>query len=147
MARPIMNPLIRFEDVMPILDKAVIDDGMIFQALDNRQAIHICHRLNKCRSALRAVGSDLSQEYDRFVIRVVDDQIHIARRPTYDLSRSTKLDGSPLSRDIPEYIKEYMRKQALRDVQAGRPYDPDKKFDIDELMGMDPSSLLDGSDE
>lgn len=142
MARPMMNPLIRFGDVLPILDKAVKDEGMIFQAVDERQAIHVCHRLNQCRSALRSYDPQAPLEYDKFVIRVIGDQIHIAPRPTYDLSRSTKLDGSPLSRDVPEYIMEYMRKQSLKDVQAGRPYDPNKKFDIDELMGRDPLDLL-----
>lgn len=138
MARPTMNPLVRFGDVLPILDKADKEDGMIFQATDERQAVHICHRMNMARVAIRNFDAATAMLYDRFVIRVLGDQIQIAPRPTYDLSKSTKLDGTPLSRDVPEWVMEKMRQEILADVMAGRPYDPNKKFDIDELMGLTP---------
>lgn len=136
MARPMMNPVVRFGDVLPILEKADQNGTLRFAALDERQAIHICHRLNKCRAAIRAFDPDSSMRFDRFVIRVSGPEVIIAPRPTYDLSNATKADGSPLD-SYEEADLDRLRKQALDDVLSGRwrrsqGFDPSAPLDLDD---------------
>lgn len=90
----------KYSDVLPILEHAFYNNGVRYPANDERHAIHLVWRMNRCRKEMRiAAGGECV--YDKFVIRAVGDEVVLAPRFTPDLSKATRLDGSPLAREIP----------------------------------------------
>lgn len=115
MARIKARPEVRFSDVMPILEEADMLGGLEFQCLDERQAIHLCHRMNLCRRDMREFRGD---SFDRFVIRVLGDVIQLKTRPTPDMSRARRLDGSPIPRKLTDEETERAKAALARGATA-----------------------------
>ena len=109
MARPKASFDKRFSDVIPFLNSAVENNGMAFAVRDYREAIHLVWRMNKCRKELR--DADVETSYDRFVIRALGDRVVLEPRYVPDLSKATKLDGSPLDRPASREEAEAAMKQ------------------------------------
>lgn len=100
MARPRLSLNLRFKDIIPIWDAVERDDGGAIACASTNDAIALVYRLNQYRKLLRESADLGTTMLDAFVIRRHDDQVVIEPRPTFDLSRMTKLDGTPISPPI-----------------------------------------------
>lgn len=96
MPRKRLDPSIRFDDVVPVWETVLRDNGAVLRTNSDNETIALVYRLNQYRKIVREDAVMGWTELDRYVVRRGNLCVEIERRMPIDLTkRMTKLDGSP----------------------------------------------------
>lgn len=121
MPRPKVNPDQRFKDILPLWEMAKHDGSAIYDAESYNRAVHIVHRLNWYRKAIREI--DEFSILDDFVVRAFGTEVQIMPRPRLNLSKLTSGTGTPYHEAFKEMSYEEMiaaekKQQEILNVQS-----------------------------
>jgi hypothetical protein len=92
MARPKQDPEQAFMQETSIWQAAIQTNGGFFPAESAKRAIHIMHRLNMARAAIREKYNHRFLAWDGYVVRPKSDGVSI--EPKRDLVEMRDLDGN-----------------------------------------------------
>lgn len=130
MARPTLNPNARFAHEKAIWEAAITNNGTLWHAKNNNDAIRITMRLNMYRKLLRQQSPDGLIYEDYYIVSRKDNMIAIKKRPPIE-GYGTTLDGRPLK--TPEQVQEQLIRNIVDDTDQGRKLqiDPDKPLGLE----------------
>jgi hypothetical protein len=97
MARPRINPLIRYSFEIDMWQLALARGSSGYTCESPKKAIHLTHKLNMARAAIREQSANQYVDWDLFVARQNGCQVIITRKDELDVTKITDADGNPLT--------------------------------------------------
>src|SRR5437870_4166136 len=97
MARPRINPLIRYSFEIDMWQLALARGSCGYCCDSPKKAIHLTHRLNMARAAVRDDSANQYVDWDVFVARHNGCMVTITRKDELDVTKITDAEGNPLT--------------------------------------------------
>jgi hypothetical protein len=97
MARKPANPLIRFSFEIDMWKMAIAKGSAGYMCESPNKAIHLNHKLNMARAAIREEAPNGILDWDHFVARTSGCHVYIVRKEEMDITKITDADGNPPS--------------------------------------------------
>jgi hypothetical protein len=142
MARPKIDPRIRYAQEIKIWKVAEITQSANYDCGTKNAAIAKMHRLHMARAALReelGVGAHL---WDIYVVRINGSVVSIVPKELLDMSGFRDKDGNPIAADKVEKMLEE-DERPLTDAELKKMLETDKDTPNAEKLHFDPTKPLD----
>jgi hypothetical protein len=99
--RPRTDPHIRFNAEVSYWNLAMQSGSLALPCADNKKAIHLMHRMNMARAAVRDTQPGRFLPWDEYVVRLNGASIIILpKEDLVDVTQITQADGSPISPEM-----------------------------------------------
>lgn len=99
MGRPRINPNLRYDFEINMWRAAVTKGAASYTCETPKEAIHLNHRLNMARAAIRDQSQDGYMDWDVFVARHKDCTVTIERKRELNITDIKDGEGNPLTSD------------------------------------------------
>lgn len=131
----------KFNDVTPVWDAALRDEGVTFDMPTEKDAIAVVFKLHRYRKLMHEFESNRNILMDRFIVRRKENNVTIAPKPSFDMSILRTLDGKPVAPVERQFTPEELHAASgISDrAMAWVPKTPQDHELLDQMLKADPT--------